>query len=474
MGNLVHSNSWCPECYGNKPLTIEDMRELAASRGGECLSEKYEGNKVNLTWKCADGHEWGAVPGNVKNHGSWCPHCRMNIGEELVRATLEEAFPGHEFDRTRQEPWMDGLELDGYNEELCLAFEYQGKQHYERVEIFQPEEGDFEAQLERDRLTAEKCHEESVTLLVVPFTIKFPNLRPYVRDLLEEIGYEVAPATGTPGEFYNRVRARKTADNAKQLKKAARIAIEKGGLCLSEQYVGYRVPLSFRCKEGHEFMASLEAINQPASRGPRFCTECGGTRRKTDEELKEIVGACGYTFLEVESREEENKTRRYIKVRCPKKHEYFVLWDNFSPTANKPRRGCGECRLDGKRWAMNKWCKKHGIFHGKDYEKTTKECTWACTKGHEFTASYQALAKKGKPCTPCELEEIAKAHGLKLLTPWTKQHKSNTRLTWECLVCRAKFQWSLKFLRTGEATKGPCPNCPRLAPLGFASGPDGE
>ena len=56
-------------------LTIEEMRELAESRGGKCLSEKYVNACTKLHWQCAKGHEWEATPGNVKNAHTWCPVC---------------------------------------------------------------------------------------------------------------------------------------------------------------------------------------------------------------------------------------------------------------------------------------------------------------------------------------------------------------------------------------------------------------
>jgi len=34
---------WCAACYGNSRHTIELMRNIAASRGGKCLSEEYTG-----------------------------------------------------------------------------------------------------------------------------------------------------------------------------------------------------------------------------------------------------------------------------------------------------------------------------------------------------------------------------------------------------------------------------------------------
>ena len=79
--------------FGPKPmkkarLTIEEMQDLARSRGGLCLSDTYVNNRVRLLWQCGNGHQWHASPGSVKNGGHWCPICagqgRPTI-EDMVR-----------------------------------------------------------------------------------------------------------------------------------------------------------------------------------------------------------------------------------------------------------------------------------------------------------------------------------------------------------------------------------------------------
>jgi thiol-disulfide isomerase/thioredoxin len=69
----VAGSTWCPYCYG-RGQTIEDMRRLAAQRGGECLSLAFLGAHTHLMWRCAEGHEWRAVPHSIR-HGTWCPVC---------------------------------------------------------------------------------------------------------------------------------------------------------------------------------------------------------------------------------------------------------------------------------------------------------------------------------------------------------------------------------------------------------------
>jgi hypothetical protein len=80
----IRQGVWCPICGRKKlienrtgktaPLTIKRMREVAASRGGECLSRTYNGKKTRLRWRCSKGHEWISTYGNIRR-GRWCPTC---------------------------------------------------------------------------------------------------------------------------------------------------------------------------------------------------------------------------------------------------------------------------------------------------------------------------------------------------------------------------------------------------------------
>ena len=81
--NVRKKNSWCPTCAkAKRTLTLDDMRELARSMGGECLSTDYLGEHSKLRWKCAMGHVFDLTPNNIKRKPegkrkpSWCKICR--------------------------------------------------------------------------------------------------------------------------------------------------------------------------------------------------------------------------------------------------------------------------------------------------------------------------------------------------------------------------------------------------------------
>ncbi len=74
---------WCGVCAGNTPYTLDEMRQLAQQRGGQCLSTAYINSVHKLRWQCAQGHRWDASPGMILR-GQWCPTCNKPQKETLA------------------------------------------------------------------------------------------------------------------------------------------------------------------------------------------------------------------------------------------------------------------------------------------------------------------------------------------------------------------------------------------------------
>lgn len=90
-------------------LNLEDMKNAADFRGGECLSKDMEvGNwKNKLNFKCAFNHEFEASPRLVLEGGHWCPECERKSWNYGERAKKDKFFaqvwnPLHESDEMRE------------------------------------------------------------------------------------------------------------------------------------------------------------------------------------------------------------------------------------------------------------------------------------------------------------------------------------------------------------------------------------
>lgn len=167
----VLRGSWCPYCAGCARLSLGALQAAAVALGGACLSTTYRNNRQRLTWRCKQGHVWESRADHVLA-GHWCPYCQDRSGEDACRKWLEGHF-SQPFPKVWP-PWLRlstgrKLQLDGYNENLRLAFEYQGTQHYRFVPWFHKTPQEFEAQKQRDVEKATLCEAHGVYLLVVPF-----------------------------------------------------------------------------------------------------------------------------------------------------------------------------------------------------------------------------------------------------------------------------------------------------------------
>lgn len=136
--------------------------------------------KLNIS--CVKGHEFQTTWKNIKFNDRWCCICSKYKTENKVRdifeRLLENPFP------CVRPKWLNGLELDGYNEELKLAFEASGIQHFHHVTFFHKTKEEFELLQQRDAEKARICKERKVNLIIVPYTVHEQDLEVYIRQQL--------------------------------------------------------------------------------------------------------------------------------------------------------------------------------------------------------------------------------------------------------------------------------------------------
>lgn len=57
-------------------LTIEELKEAARFRGGDCLEESFDRNIYKkIKWVCHEGHKFEASVFTILRGGQWCPEC---------------------------------------------------------------------------------------------------------------------------------------------------------------------------------------------------------------------------------------------------------------------------------------------------------------------------------------------------------------------------------------------------------------
>ncbi|AYV84137.1 MAG: uvr/rep helicase [Hyperionvirus sp.] len=87
--------------------------------------------------------------------------------------------------------FLERLELDGYNDELKIAFEYNGLQHYKVCTRFHPNgEADLIKQQDRDKKKRELCTLNNISLIEIPpnYNCRNPKkLKTYIIQQVNEL-----------------------------------------------------------------------------------------------------------------------------------------------------------------------------------------------------------------------------------------------------------------------------------------------
>ena len=131
-------------------------------------------------WICQKCYnEYKASPHNrckEDENGTGCPKCKINKGEKQCTKILEK-LTGKIFKKTRPK-WLKNyktnhlLELDGYCEDLKIAYEYQGPQHYMIINTYKMNKNNLKYQKYKDKIKIKLCKENNVKLIIIPYWIK--------------------------------------------------------------------------------------------------------------------------------------------------------------------------------------------------------------------------------------------------------------------------------------------------------------
>lgn len=177
----------CEEC---RTLEYsEKIKKLIEDKGGKFQKIFMKDGIKRVKYICDSGHKCETTCGKIVN-GNGCKYCGNSIYEETCRAIFEFLFKKPFY--TKYPEWLintetgQRLELDGYEPELKLAFEYNGIQHYEFVPHFHKNRETFEYRLFKDNLKERLCGENGIKLVIIPDTVKYENLYTFIVKQLKE------------------------------------------------------------------------------------------------------------------------------------------------------------------------------------------------------------------------------------------------------------------------------------------------
>jgi hypothetical protein len=149
---------------------IENLRNFVKEKyNGELLSTEWKGYKKSLyKFRDVSGTEFEQTAENILHKKLWTPN-RGLMAEPITRQAVEHIFqakfPKNTSLLTKKITGLSSnyLELDGYNTDLKIAFEYQGfPSHWDETHL------DYQETIDRDNFKKELCKKLGIILIQIP------------------------------------------------------------------------------------------------------------------------------------------------------------------------------------------------------------------------------------------------------------------------------------------------------------------
>jgi lysozyme family protein len=158
----------CPKCTKRLKITKEKISECLEENGYRLVKYNGKGSQTNhLVEHILCGHQYPVNYDSFNNAGHRCSQCCAYSSEKLCRNVFERFFC-NKFVKVRPK-FLQGLELDGYCQELGIAFEYNGIQHYELGHFHYYTKEELEKIQDNDRRKLEICNRHGIKLCVIPY-----------------------------------------------------------------------------------------------------------------------------------------------------------------------------------------------------------------------------------------------------------------------------------------------------------------
>ncbi|RHZ54282.1 hypothetical protein Glove_428g125 [Diversispora epigaea] len=212
------------------------------------------------------------------------------------------------------------------------------------------------------------------------------------------------------------------------LNTACEIAIKRGGLCLSTEYINGKSHLRWKCVKGHEWEATLSNIKYQNT----WCPYCAGQAKNTLDIAKMIAINKGGECI---SNEYINGSS-HLRWKCAKGHEWSATLQNVKNKGSWCAMCVGQNRTI--EYIQHLARKQNGNCLSNSYKDAHSKLIWNCSKGHVWKATFASIKYHGSWCPYCSnkylrenlcreiITNILDHHHLKIADP-IFLNPSNTR-----------------------------------------------
>lgn len=462
--------SWCGICRKQEAGKVrrKPFRSLQAEAKKVQLipqfkASEYKGSDIFHKYKCKSCRKIISQKPNRILAGAGCPRCSSGLYERICRVVLEEMFQEN-FPKKRPK-WLKNernnqMELDGFSEKLGIAFEHQGRHHYE-VSHFTQSKEKLKIRKKDDLLKKKLCKQRNIILIPIPelnYDLSYKDLPKFIKDYVSKHGIKPKKWKNinlesayllenklkkyqseikrrkikvlanswlgngykymhrclrcksewktTPGHVKLGTGCPKCAIENRAKKQRASIedakdlAIKKGGRCLSRKYINSSTDLKWLCNTcNYKWLAPYGRVKSST-----WCPNCAG---QVKPDIKEFIKTAQLNKGICLSKKYVNAKTK-LEFKCKNNH-YFeksgtdIRTGKWCPTCAKQEKWKNQ-RID----VLPLIKKRGGKYHGPLRKNNRIYHKVECKEGHKWEVATCNLTK-GKWCKKCASQARKKA-----------------------------------------------------------------
>ena len=214
---------------------------------------------------------------------------------------------------------------------------------------------------------------------------------------------------------------------------AKKLALLRGGRCLSDKYVNNRTKMLWECSQGHQWQAVWGSINNLGT----WCPDCAGKKKLTIAIAHGVAKVKGGKCL---SNEYVNGATKML-WECDKSHQWTASFDSIR------RHWCPECSRN-KKPSLVEITKIAEARNGKclstKYVNCETKMLWECDKGHRWYSNLKQIKYNNTWCPQCANTKKASNDSAKLTIKHAQElaeSKKGKCLSTEYVNCETKMLW---------------------------------
>ncbi len=413
--SILRTKRKCPTCRDDK--YYENLQNEMKKKQATLTTtrDEYKGSQCTIKGICKYGHDFTQRAYRIMYSSTMCSQCNFYLNEGYTKMILE-LLTGKLFHKARPK-WLINpktkriLEIDLYNQELNLAVEYNGKQHYKFIEGVHKKESTYKNVLYRDKVKMDTLIKKRVRYIIIPYTQK-DNLYEYLLKSLKLFGIDY----NIPDTIPDKKDTIKYILPSKDYKYCCRCNIEKKFECFGvdkASKTGYKASCK-DCDVKKRYYKKVLLNN-------KFCWSCN-MRKELNEFPDHDSSHCNTCI--------QNKEKRCSMCKIIKSHDEFNKCSKF---------------LD------NRMCRCRKCIHSliKPPSVEDKFC-WSCKVRKELN---EFPDKNIAKCVVCTNANTKKCTGCKIIKPLNEFYKKGNKYRPSCKECYYKPKCDDKLCRSCKIRK---------------------